>query len=742
MFSIPSKPIARASLAAKAARDIEWQVNSMAVIWNHYLVVLSLLVPAFGAMSALSHADSMRASSGRAARLWMAAAAITLGASIWAMHFIGMLAFHIDTPLAYDGELTVLSVAPALGATLLAFHLLRDHALSHARVVAAGTVMGLGVAAMHYTGMAALKMQPMLSYDPVIFVLSLLLAVAASSGALLIVFAGGRNGAASWRQQCAASLAMALAIAGMHYTAIHGSSFAPGSICTVGGGSLDASLLAAIVAGCALLLFGAGALASAIDRRLALARLGEAYSRLEQQMEQRRLRDERIEYLANYDALTGLPNRNLLTSRLHLALVQAERSERSVGVLMLDIDRFKHINDSYGHAYGDALLREVAARLRSVPREGDTVGRLGGDEFVIVLANMRHPDNAAALALKVQNALLAPVIVEGNEIYVSVSLGVSVCPGDGDDADTLLKQADVAMYRAKDAGGNTLQCYTVEMGQRAMERVNLEHALYRALDNHEFELHYQPQVSLSTGHVTGVEALLRWRHPQLGLVSPARFIELAEETGLIVPIGEWVLRTACAQAAAWHREGYWPTMSVNVSARQLQQTMLVPMLRQVLHHTGLDPAYLELELTESMLIGDADATITVLRQLKQLGVSLALDDFGTGFSSLSYLTRFPIDIIKIDQCFVAGIPDRQEAASIVLAVIALAKALGQKTVAEGVETLAQLDFLDRNGCDVMQGYYFSRPLAAEAATALLERVTRLYPHQMRDIAATVRLLLG
>ena len=711
----------------------------MAVVWNAYLVVLSILVPMFGALSALSHSENMRAASGRAAAWWMMAAAVTLGVSIWAMHFIGMLAFHIDVPLAYDIELTLLSIVPATGATLYAFHLLRGHEPGSMRLAAAGSVMGLGVTAMHYTGMAALKMQPFVTYDPATVALSVLLAVGGSSGALLVVFAGDRAGA-SWKQQCLAALLMALAIAGMHYSAMYGSHFAAGSICTAVRASLDASLMAAIVTAISLLLFGAGALACAIDRRLALERLRVAYASLEQQAEQRRLREERIEYLANYDGLTGLPNRNLLTCRLNEALSMAQRSECSVGLLFLDIDRFKHINDSYGHAYGDALLREVAARLRSVPREGDTVARLGGDEFVIVLANMHHPDNAAVLALRVLNALLTPVKVGGNEVYVSASIGVSVCPGDGDDAETLLKHADVAMYRAKDSGGNCFECYTLEMGQRAMERVSLENALHRALDNREFELHYQPQVSLETGHVTGVEALIRWRHPQLGLVSPARFIDIAEQTGLIVPIGEWVLRTACAQAAEWHRQGYWPTMSVNVSARQLQQSMLALTVRRVLADTGMDPSYLELELTESVLLTDAEASVAVLRQLKQLGINLALDDFGTGFSSLRYLTHFPIDVIKIDQCIVAGLLLEPEAAPVVLAVIALAKALGRKTVAEGVETLVQLDFLDRNGCDVMQGYYFSRPLPAGEMTELLGRVTRDYPHQMRDIATIVRKL--
>ncbi|MFA9218225.1 MAG: putative bifunctional diguanylate cyclase/phosphodiesterase, partial [Sphingomonadaceae bacterium] len=316
--------------------------------------------------------------------------------------------------------------------------------------------------------------------------------------------------------------------------------------------------------------------------------------------------------------------------------------------------------------------------------------------------------------------------------------------GDGDDADTLLRHAGGARQRVADQGGNGVQSYTPQLGQRAQERAALERALYRALENDEFELHYQPQLSLETGNVTGVEALLRWRHPELGLLGPGHFLEVAEDTGQIVPIGAWVLRTACAQAAAWHQAGHWPTVCVNISARQMQLSMLGRTVQQALDACGLDPAYLELELTERALVadGDLDATIAVLRQLKQLGVCLALDNVGSGFTSLSYLTNFPIDVIKIDRSAVAAVPERAGAASMVLAVIALARALGQKTVAAGVETLAQLDFLDRSGCDAMQGQYFSPPLPAAGLTSLLEQIGRDYRARLRDIAASTRKRAG
>ena len=436
---------------------------------------------------------------------------------------------------------------------------------------------------------------------------------------------------------------------------------------------------------------------------------------------ERRLRDERIEYLANFDPLTGIPNRNLFMNRLEQLLIQARRAHSRVGLLFLDIDRFKYINDSFGHSCGDSLLTGFAARLKLLLREGDTVARLGGDEFVIILADIKEPEDAARLAIKVLHAFVAPVATDGRELHVTTSIGVSVYPEDGDEAGTLLKHADAAMYRAKSQGRNGFQCYTLEMGSRALERLTLEHALHHALENEQFEVHYQPQIDLKSGRIKSVEALIRWYHPQLGAVAPSRFIPLAEETGLIIPIGEWVLKTACAQASAWHRAGHPLTVAVNVSGRQFQQKNMPQLVRKLLDEAALDAASLELELTESMLMNDSETTIEVLERLKAIGVGLSIDDFGTGFSSLSYLTRFPIDIIKIDQSFISGLDTKPEAASIALIIIAMAKALGLKTVAEGVETEEQLAFLHANGCDTVQGYYFSPPLPADDMSELLAR---------------------
>jgi diguanylate cyclase (GGDEF)-like protein/PAS domain S-box-containing protein len=433
-----------------------------------------------------------------------------------------------------------------------------------------------------------------------------------------------------------------------------------------------------------------------------------------------RIYEQQLEHQANHDTLTGLPNRNLLQDRVAQSLAHARRTGERLAVLYIDLDRFKYLNDSFGHPVGDAFLKEAAARLNATVRESDTVARLGGDEFVVMVPGLARTEDAGNVAQKLLAALAAPLDVEGHQLLLTASLGVSIYPDDGDDAVTMLKNADAAMYRAKEQGGNGFQFYIREMGVLAQERVALESALRRAVEQQEFELHYQPKVSLESGQITGVEALIRWRHPELGMVSPDRFIPVAEETGLIVPIGEWVLRTACLQAKAWHAAGYPDlSMAVNLSARQFRQQNLPELVRDVLADTSLAPEHLELELTESLLMKDSESIVQALRELKTIGVTLSLDDFGTGYSSLSYLKRFPIDVVKIDRSFVRDVTCSVDAASLVKAIIAMAEALRMKTVAEGVETQGQLGFLSANQCDAIQGYYFSRPLPANEMTALL-----------------------
>lgn len=439
-----------------------------------------------------------------------------------------------------------------------------------------------------------------------------------------------------------------------------------------------------------------------------------------QDITERKLHEARIEYLAGHDALTDLPNRNLLNDRTAQAIAQARRTGQCLAALVLDLDRFKVVNDSFGHPVGDALLKAVADRLKAAIREGDTVARLGGDEFVIMLPGLASSEDAEVVVQKVLAKFADPFVVDGHELHVTTSIGASVYPEDGADSDTLLRTADAALYSAKDKGRNGFQFYTRAMGAQVEERAELESALHRALERQEFELHYQPKVDLCSGQVRGVEALIRWRCPEVGLVPPDRFIPLAEETGLILPIGEWVLKTACAQVKAWHAAGYPDlSMAVNVSARQFRQQNMPELVRAVLADTGLAARYLELELTESVLMQDKETVVRALRQLKQIGVMLSLDDFGTGYSSLSYLKDFPIDVVKIDRSFVRDVTNSVEGASLTKSIIAMARSLNMTTVAEGVETEGQLSFLNTHRCDAIQGYYFSRPLPANDLVALL-----------------------
>jgi len=423
---------------------------------------------------------------------------------------------------------------------------------------------------------------------------------------------------------------------------------------------------------------------------------------------------EQIEHQANYDPVTGLPNRNLLHDRLKQAMA-AQRRVHSVAVAFIDLDHFKFINDSLGHSAGDKLLHEVGQRLRMVLRDGDTVARLGGDEFVLVLNDQTHDDVIFHAMQRVTASLARPFAIDGKELYISCSAGISLYPQDGTDVETLLKNADAAMYRAKEHGRNNFQFYTSEMNCMLNERLALEQNLRRAIDKREFVLHYQPKVDLRSGAVVGAEALLRWQHPERGLLLPDLFIPLAEETGLILPIGEWVLREACAQNRAWQAEGLKPIMvSVNVSARQFRQEGLVATVAGILAETGMDAVHLEMELTESMIMHNTEAAVATLRQLTELGVRLSVDDFGTGYSSLSYLKNLPIDTLKIDQSFVRDIvAGKSDHRVLARAIISIGHSLDLKVVAEGVETAAQTEYLKKHECDEVQGYYFGRPVPAD-----------------------------
>lgn len=432
--------------------------------------------------------------------------------------------------------------------------------------------------------------------------------------------------------------------------------------------------------------------------------------------------EESLRNQASHDSLTGLPNRSLLQDRLHQAIGYSANSASPIWIAFIDLDRFKFVNDSVGHKAGDILLKNIAKRLQSAVRSTDTVARLGGDEFVLLMSERtdRTASSAAAAMQRILDAVAQPLIIDGQEFFPTCSLGVTVYPTDGEDADTLMKNADAAMYRAKQQGGNSFQFFTPSMNEEALGRLQIEGDLRRALARGEFLLHYQPQIDLRSGRIVGMEALVRWMHPTLGMIAPARFIGLAEEIGLIVPIGTWVLRTACAQCRTWQQAGLGHLrIAVNLSARQFAQKDLVSMITAILKDTGLAPNYLDIELTESSVVKDVERAVNILRELKTIGVQVSIDDFGTGYSSLSSLKRFPINVLKIDRSFVRDIATNSDDAAIVLSIISLAHNMKLKVIAEGVETQEQLDYLRRHGCEEMQGYYFSKPVAAAAFEQIL-----------------------
>ena len=453
---------------------------------------------------------------------------------------------------------------------------------------------------------------------------------------------------------------------------------------------------------------------------------------------EKKLSEERIYHLAHYDVLTGLPNRSSFHKGFEDALLHAERHSRRVALLFLDLDHFKLINDASGHPAGDELLKQVALRLKETVREEDTVARLGGDEFTVLLDDIHSVEDASLVAEKILQQLAKPFRLDHSELVITASIGISLFPNDGNDVSTLLKNADTAMYRAKERGRNNFQFFTVEMNTRALERLSLQSALRSALKRNEFLLHYQPQVDMQSGEIIGLEASVRWQHPEQGLVPPGIFIPVAEESGLIVPLGEWVMKEACTQNRRWLDEGLPAVrIAVNLSGRQFVRQDLLGVVRKVLDEAGLEPQYLELELTESTIMEHVDETIETLLALRKLGVHFAIDDFGTGYSSMAYLKRFTIDKLKIDQSFVRDLATDSDDAAIVTATIAMAHNLNLTVIAEGVETEEQLHFLKDNGCEQMQGYYFSRPLPAQEITELLRSGRRLaFEAPARPIART------
>lgn len=453
-----------------------------------------------------------------------------------------------------------------------------------------------------------------------------------------------------------------------------------------------------------------------------LDRIQKRDAELEEEIMRRKRIEVRLDHLAHYDNLTSLPNRHFFNERLISVVSRAMQFEERAIVMFIDLDNFKNVNDTLGHNTGDVLLRIVAGRLSNSLRFGDVISRIGGDEFAIILENVEKVSQAAMIAEKCLASLAEPFLINDNELYISASIGISVCPDDASDMHELLKHADTAMYYAKNKGKHTYQLFLPDMNDEAQKRLTLDSCLRRALERQEFTLYYQPQIDLATRRMMGVEALIRWMRPELGIVNPVEFIPTAEENGLIVPMGEWILKTACLQLKAWHDMGLTQlTMSVNLSMRQLKEESIVERITEILRETGANPNALHLELTESMLMDTGTATIEKLEQIHAVGIRFSIDDFGTGYSSMSYLKRLPISTLKVDKSFVQDLPDNTDDAAIAKAIIAMAQSLKMHVMSEGVETVEQAEFMLSNGCDYSQGYLFSKPVPAEQIAKLIEQ---------------------
>ncbi|MFL6711069.1 MAG: putative bifunctional diguanylate cyclase/phosphodiesterase [Massilia sp.] len=662
--------------------------------------------------TALNLTGRVAATQGKVSLLWLLGGAVAMGSGIWSMHFIGMLAYSLPMKMNYDLGITIISLLAAIGVSAFALAIVARATVNWLHLVGGGVLMGIGICVMHYLGMYAMQMAPAIEYNPRIVAASVAIAIGAAIAALWLAFTlRGGNSLLGHAKKAGAAVVMGLAIIAMHYTGMEAARFDPGAVCTTLGG-VDGNWLATLVGVASMSLLTIALLLSVVDSRLA-SRTASLVRSLSQA-------NRKLHHLALHDSLTRLPNRILLEDRLGQAIHASERSGKRFAVMFLDLDRFKTINDSLGHQYGDKLLQGVAERLRGCLRAEDTVARLGGDEFVVLLGEVASPSVVSSIAQKLLDTMAAPIMIENQQQSVSVSVGISVYPEDGRILRELMSNADSAMYYAKKMGRANYQFFAPEMNAAAGERLKLEQALRRALVQNEFALHYQPKVDVASGKLVAMEALVRWHCPERGLVPPSEFIGVSEEIGLIIPLGAWVLREACRQNRAWQVAGLpHLRVAVNLSAYQFRQKDLPEFIAGILAEEGMDPSCLELEVTESVVMHNPVDAACILERLHAQGIHISVDDFGTGYSSLSYLKQFRLDTLKIDRSFVRDISSDADDAAIVRSVIALAHSLRLKVIAEGVETDEQLAYLRELGCDEYQGYLRSKPLPAAEFEQLL-----------------------
>jgi diguanylate cyclase (GGDEF)-like protein len=675
---------------------------------GHYtlsLVLVSVLVAILASYTALDLAGRIATAKGRAMVMWICGGALSMGIGIWSMHFIGMLAFKLPIDLGFDLTLTLLSLAVAVLSSGFALWLVSHQHVPMLHILFGALAMGTGISTMHYTGMAALRMQPGIDYDPALFGLSLVIAVSASAAALCIALRLRKQTPYVRLARGGAAVIMGFAIVGMHYTGMAAANFPDGSFCGGAVTGLRTDGLDKLVLVTSLAVLTITLLTSILDARLEArtAQLAASLSEANRELTQ----------LALHDTLTGLPNRILLADRIEQAMRKVDSQGGLFALMFMDLDGFKPVNDAFGHHVGDQLLREVAIRMRDNFHRHDTLARIGGDEFVL-LVELEEIDDATTVASRQVALVSKPFSVQEHDLQVTVSIGISLYPGNGRTQQELLMNADAAMYHAKSAGKNGYSFFDASMNTNARNQLQLLQDLRTGLRENQFCLHYQPKFAAGTGEPVGAEALVRWNHPEHGMLMPDKFIGLAEKTGLIINIGEWVLNEACRQMRVWYDAGFthW-RIAVNLSALQFCHAGLVKNVAQSLAAHGLPANCLTLEITETTAMSDADASMTVLQQLSDMGVDLSIDDFGTGYSSLMYLKRLPANELKIDRGFVRDLEHDSDDAAIVSAIVALGQALNLRIVAEGVETSSQQNFLTRLGCDSLQGYLLGHPLPAD-----------------------------
>jgi diguanylate cyclase (GGDEF)-like protein len=683
------------------------------MVWFSVAVAIAVSYTALTLAGRISRTSACRT-------CWLLAGAAVMGLGMWSMHFIGMMAVRLPLRLTYNIGITMGSLGIAVATSGFALAIISRRGLTWNAHWLAAIVMGTGIAGMHYTGMASIRIVPTITYETTLLIAFVGLAIGASFVALWLAFRlRPGHSIKAVLPRCAGAVVLGAAISGMHYLGMSAAHFSENSY-SLSGTRLDNPWLAV-----ALGVFALGTMALLLLTIFHDALLKHRLRDRDRALEQA---DARARHAATHDPLTGLPNRASLAEAAEVAIAEVAAVQGQLALMVLNLDRIKSINDSLGHQAGDELLLELSRRLRGVLRRRDTMARLSGDEFTLLTVDLQSASDAEAIGAKFLDAVQQPFLLQGQYVHAALSIGISMYPQDGTTFEALLRNANAAMRHAKQAARGGFLLYSPNMNPLNDDRLMLENELRRALELNQLELHYQPKVDIANNRVRSAEALIRWRHPTRGLVPPNSFIPLAEETGLIVQIGEWVLREACRQMRVWLDAGMSPVrVAVNLSARQFRHAHLTALVSSALDDAQLEPGFLELELTESAVMHDAEQSAATLQTLSAMGVHISIDDFGTGYSSLSYLRRFPLDKLKIDRSFIRDLMTSQDDMAIVRAIVSLAHSLRLRVVAEGVETAEQLDFLRGLGCDQYQGFFCSPAVPADKFVALLQHLRAELP---------------